>query len=312
MHLVEERDELAEELMETRALAWERKRAAAPAPSLAPEVVQLAEGRDELVEEHMETRVVGPVVVGPIPPFPVFGVEDSVGEKDTVKVTADLSIGDGTQASFDLEGVFALAHGLPVDIRESECMCRGPEGSEGQDGQSGPCTAAPACLCAGPEGPGAIEQKEHCWEATVAANPEAHGQAAEAQERRHAERRLERDVLLLEGERVRWADVEDSLDELRDPAMAKAEVLVLGHPQGEHWARLAAKASRVQPWPTHPSFIPKLMGPMLKSVMGSRRGPRSRSRGAPLPSRGWCRLALTLARASRASFLRWAEVCEAV
>ena len=97
--------------METRALAWELQRAAAPAPSLAPEAV-------------------GPMVLGAIPPFKVFGVAESVEAKGTAKCTADLGSGDGVQASFDLEGVFGLASGLPVDIHESECVRMGPEGSE--------------------------------------------------------------------------------------------------------------------------------------------------------------------------------------
>ncbi|CAK0862351.1 unnamed protein product [Prorocentrum cordatum] len=131
MQLMEESDELAEELMETVA---------------SPESANsAAHGAHELVEEHMETKVAGPVVLGPIPPFPMFGVMDSVGEKDAVKFAAYFSTGDGAQASFDLEG-----------------------------------------------------------------------------------RRLERDVLLLGGERARWADAEDPLDVPRGPAMAK----------GEDWAGL--------------------------------------------------------------------------
>ena len=80
----------------------------------------------------------------------------------------------------------------------------------------------------------------------MAANRAAHDRAAAVQERRNAERRLEHVALLLEGERARWADAGDPLDEPREPAMAKAEVFAQDNPQGEQWARLAAEARVAQ------------------------------------------------------------------
>ncbi|CAK0850796.1 unnamed protein product, partial [Prorocentrum cordatum] len=147
----------------------------------------------------------------------------------------------------------------PFPSLEAGAMGSGIDGGVGvcvapQCGPSEPCASSPDGRCAGPDGPGAIARTRQCWSATPAANREAHDRAAAVRERRHAERRLESDVLLPKGERVRWPDAEGLPDEPREPAWGKDPPL-RGPSQGEQWARLAATCSRAQIGPMHHQFL---------------------------------------------------------